>query len=102
MEQGLAAPCFACLWLDFSLIQHVRVDKSNEGGTDERHEQEPKSCHPTEERSNERQSAGDHKQDRTDAVGFIPDLITGKSPWRADTDEKVAFRLTKHVSNKEE
>ena len=99
-EQGMPAPFL--LRLRLPLIEHVRVDEQEDGGTDQRHEQEPEGGHSAEDPADERQDARCHEQDRADAVRFIPNPVIGERPRSTDADEEVTLRLAEHEPDEDE
>jgi len=102
MEQGIPAPCGCRSDLCLSLINHIRVDQCDQRRANDRYEEEPEGSHAAEERSEESEHARDHEEHRTDAMGFIPYVIAGERPRRADADEEVALCSAEHKADEEE
>src|ERR1043165_4106301 len=90
------------LYFYFSLIEHIRVDEREQRRTDQRDKEVPERQHSTEEGTDECQCPGNHEQYRSEAMRFIPDVITGERPRSADADEEVSFCFAKHIPDEKE
>src|SRR5512133_2179565 len=67
--------CSYALGFDFSLIKEIGIDESYQSGCNQGRKKEPERRHSTEERPDERQRAGDHKQHRTESMCLIPNSV---------------------------
>lgn len=98
----MLAPCEYRSGLAFSLIKHVGIDQRDQRRADDGDEEEPEGSHAAKERANEGEHAGDHEQDRTDTVSFIPNPVAGQRPRGADAYKEVALGLAEHIADEEE